>query len=129
MPPVHFCFSPHKDTSLSLGPIGAAIDHATSSVFFCIAFLNQATSGEVREAIDRLEEKSLFSYGISDKVGGLEVKKPDGTTGIVDFKYLAKKAPEPFRTEWSGGKGIHEHHKFVVMELPRFGGQFLVFSL
>jgi len=116
MPPVHFCFSPHKDTTLSLGPIGAAIDQATSSVFFCIAFLNQATSGEVREAIDRLEEKSLFSYGISDKVGGLQVKKPDGTTGIVDFKYLAERAPEPFKAEWNGGSGIHEHHKFVVTD-------------
>jgi phosphatidylserine/phosphatidylglycerophosphate/cardiolipin synthase-like enzyme len=115
-PPVHFCFSPHSDTSLSLGPIGAAIDQATSSVFFCIAFLNQAKSGEVREAIDRLEQKSLFSYGISDKVGGLEVKKPDGSLGIVDFQYLADNAPEPFNSEWSGGQGIHEHHKFVVTD-------------
>jgi phosphatidylserine/phosphatidylglycerophosphate/cardiolipin synthase-like enzyme len=116
MPPVHFCFSPHSDPSLSLGPIGAAIDQATSSVFFCIAFLNQAKTGEVRAAIDRLEDKSLFSYGISDKAGGLAVKKPDGTLGIVDFKYLAKNAPQPFKSEWSGGKGIHEHHKFVVTD-------------
>jgi PLD-like domain len=116
MPPVHFCFSPHSDPSLSLGPIGAAIDQATSSVFFCIAFLNQAKTGEVREAIDRLEDKSLFSYGISDKAGGLAVQKPDGTLGIVDFKYLAKNAPQPFKSEWSGGKGIHEHHKFVVTD-------------
>jgi phosphatidylserine/phosphatidylglycerophosphate/cardiolipin synthase-like enzyme len=116
MPPVHLCLSPHKDPSLSLAPIGAAIDQATSSVFFCIAFLNQAKTGEVREAIDRLGEKSLFSYGISDRAGGLEVKKPDGTMGIVDFKYLAAKAPEPFKSEWSGGQGIHEHHKFVVTD-------------
>jgi phosphatidylserine/phosphatidylglycerophosphate/cardiolipin synthase-like enzyme len=116
MSPVHFCFSPHSDPALSLGPIGAAIDQATSSVFFCIAFLNQATSGAVREAIDRLEGKSLFSYGVSDRAGGLEVQKPDGSTGIVDFQYLAKNAPEPFKTEWSGGKGIHEHHKFVVTD-------------
>lgn len=115
-PPVHFCFSPHSDTSLSLGPIGAAIDQATSAVLFCIAFLNQAKTGEVREAIDRLEEKSLFSYGISDRAGGLEVKKPDGSLGIVDFEYLAAHAPEPFKEEWSGGQGIHEHHKFVVTD-------------
>jgi len=32
--PVHFCFSPHKSTGLSLNPVGAAIDQATSSVLF-----------------------------------------------------------------------------------------------
>jgi phosphatidylserine/phosphatidylglycerophosphate/cardiolipin synthase-like enzyme len=115
-PPVHFCFSPHASADLSLTPVGAAIDQATSSVFFCIAFLNQATSGAVREAVDRLEDKAVFSYGISDKKGGLQVKKPDGSLGIVDFKYLAKYAPEPFKTEWDGGQGIHEHHKFVVTD-------------
>ena len=115
-PPVHFCFSPHKDADLSLSPVGAAIDQATSSVFFSIAFLNQAASGAVREAIDRLEEKSVFSYGISDRANGLKVKKPDGSTGIVDFEFLAKNAPEPFKSEWSGGTGIHEHHKFVVTD-------------
>jgi len=115
-PPVHFCFSPHASADLSLSPVGAAIDQATSSVFFCIAFLNQATSGAVREAVDRLEDKSVFSYGISDKRGGLQVKKPDGSLGIVDFEYLAKNAPEPFKSEWNGGQGIHEHHKFVVTD-------------
>ena len=29
---------------------------------------------------------------------------------------MAKNAPEPFKSEWSGGKGIHEHHKFVVTD-------------
>ena len=115
-PPVSFCFSPHSDSALSLSPLGAAIDQATSSVLFCIAFLNQAKSGAVREAIDRLTEKNIFSYGISDKKGGLQVNKPDGSIGIVDFSYLASHTPEPFKAEWSGGQGIHEHHKFVVTD-------------
>jgi hypothetical protein len=115
-PPVHLCFSPHTDSDLSLSPLGAAIDQATSSVLFCIAFLNQAKSGAVREAIDRLTEKSVFSYGMSDRVGGLQVQKPDGSIGIVDFEFLAKNTPEPFKSEWSGGEGIHEHHKFVVTD-------------
>jgi hypothetical protein len=114
--PVHLCFSPHAQPSLSLNPIGGAIDQASSSVFFSIAFLNQIKSGPTREAIDRLMTKQVFSYGISDKVGGLEIKKPDGTIGLVDFGYLAKNAPEPFKSEWSGGAGIHEHHKFVVTD-------------
>ena len=115
-PPVHFCFSPHADTDLSLNPLGAAIDQATSSVFFSIAFLYQTKSGPTREAIDRLMNKEVFSYGISDKQGGLTVKKPDGSFGIVDFNYLSDVTPMPFKEEWSGGSGVHEHHKFVVTD-------------
>jgi len=118
-PPVHFCFSPHKSTDLSLNPVGAAIDQATSSVLFCIAFLNQQTSGPVHDAINALEDKNIFSYGISDKVGGLNVHKPDGSIGIVDFKYLRANTPEPFKQEWPAGAGpkaIHEHDKFVVTD-------------
>jgi phosphatidylserine/phosphatidylglycerophosphate/cardiolipin synthase-like enzyme len=70
----------------------------------------------VREAVDGLEGKPLFSYGISDRAGGLTVHKPDGTFGIVDFEYLAGHTPEPFKSEWSGGAGIHEHNKFVVVD-------------
>jgi phosphatidylserine/phosphatidylglycerophosphate/cardiolipin synthase-like enzyme len=35
---------------------------------------------------------------------------------LVDFAFLAKNAPEPFKSEWSGGKGINIHHKFVVTD-------------
>ena len=112
----HFCISPHNNTDLSLNPIGAAIDQATSSVLFAVAFLNQAKSGAARKAIDSLMERPVFSYGISDKSGGLQLKKPDGSTGLVSFAALAKFAPEPFKTEWSGGSGINVHHKFVVTD-------------
>lgn len=118
-PPLSLCLSPHTDANLSLGQIGDAIKDAQSSVFFCIAFLSQITSGAVLEAIDDLEARDLFSYGISEKKGGLNVHKPDGTDGIVSFAYLAKNAPEPFKSEWAAGTGpsqIHEHDKFVVVD-------------
>jgi PLD-like domain len=115
-PPVHFCFSPHTDASLSLDPVGSAIDEATSAVLFSIAFLYQTKSGSVRDAIDKLMQKTVFSYGISDRQGGLEVHKPDGTIGLVDFAYLAEHSPEPFKSEWSGGAGVHQHDKFVVTD-------------
>ncbi len=115
-PIVRLCFAPHKEPELSLSVVGAAIDQASSSVFFNLAFLNQAKSGSVRTAIDRLAEKPIFSYGVSDKAGGLNVHKPDGTVALVDFAYLAEHSPEPFRSEWSGGKGINVHHKFVVTD-------------
>lgn len=128
-PPVHLCFSPHQDAGLSLNPIAAAIDQATSSVFFDIAFLNQMTSGPTHDSINRLEDKGVFSYGICNTATGLQVHKPDGSVGIVSFSYLAKKAPYPFAAEWSGmaaasksqkgskpAPGINQHNKFVVTD-------------
>jgi phosphatidylserine/phosphatidylglycerophosphate/cardiolipin synthase-like enzyme len=32
------------------------------------------------------------------------------------FAFLAEHAPEPFKSEWSGGKGRNIHHKFVVTD-------------
>jgi phosphatidylserine/phosphatidylglycerophosphate/cardiolipin synthase-like enzyme len=127
-PPVHFCFSPHVDSDLSLNPLAAAIDQATSSVFFDIAFFNQMKSGPTVDAIDRLMDKYVFSYGISNNAKGLNVKKLDGSIGFVDFAYLAKNTSQPFAGEWSGiaasvkksGKKsaprINQHDKFVVTD-------------
>ena len=115
-PPVHLCFSPHKSADLSLNPIRGAIDQATSSVLYSVAFLNQIKSGPTKEAFDRLMTRPVFSYGVVDSRGNLEIKKPDGSTGLVDFAYLARNAPEPFKSEWSGGKGINVHHKFLVTD-------------
>jgi phosphatidylserine/phosphatidylglycerophosphate/cardiolipin synthase-like enzyme len=115
-PAVHFCFSPHKLTDLSLQPVQGAIAQATSSVFYAVAFLNQMGPGLTKNEFDALMNRPVFSYGISDKAGKLEVKKPDGSFGLVDFKYLADHAPEPFKSEWSGGAGINIHHKFVVTD-------------
>jgi hypothetical protein len=115
-PPLTFCFSPHSNPALSLQPVADAIANAKSSVFFAIAFLYQTTTGPVRAAIDKLMQSTIFSYGISDKPGGLAVYKPDKSIGLVDFAYLKQNAPPPFDTEWSGGSGIHQHDKFVVTD-------------
>ncbi|MCV7286714.1 hypothetical protein H7J87_15405 [Mycolicibacterium wolinskyi] len=118
-PAVRLCFSPHSQPELSLAPVGGDIDQATSSVLYSFAFMNQTTSGAVRQALDRLMDKPLFSYGVVNKSGGMEIKKPGGETGLVDFAYLSKHAPEPFKSEWSGGKGINIHHKFVVIDFDK----------
>ena len=114
--PVHVCFSPHATSALSLNPVNGAVEQATSSVFYAVAFLNQIKSGPTREAFDRLIARPIFSYGISDEAGSMAIKKPDGSVGVVDFAYLAENAPEPFKSEWSGGQGINVHHKFVVTD-------------
>lgn len=114
--PVHVCFSPHSSSALSLNPVNGAIEQASSSVFYAVAFLNQIKSGPTKEAFDRLIARPIFSYGISDEAGSMAIKKPDGSVGLVDFAYLAANAPEPFKSEWSGGQGINVHHKFVVTD-------------
>jgi phosphatidylserine/phosphatidylglycerophosphate/cardiolipin synthase-like enzyme len=116
MPPVHLCFSPHKLTDLSLQPLQGAIAQASSSVLYAVAFLYQMGKGITKDEFDRLMNRPVFSYGISDKGGTLQVHKPDGSIGLVDFEYLAAHAPQPFKSEWSGGKGINIHHKFVVTD-------------
>jgi phosphatidylserine/phosphatidylglycerophosphate/cardiolipin synthase-like enzyme len=115
-PTMKFCFSPHEDSDLSMDPVADAITNAKSSVFFSIAFLYQTKSGPVRQAINELMKSKIFSYGISDKNGKLQVFKPDKSIGLVDFAYLAKVTPPPFNKEWSGGGGIHQHDKFVVTD-------------
>ena len=115
-PAIHLCFSPHVATDLSLNPIRAAIDQATSSVFYSVAFLGQMTKGPTVEAFRRLMNRPVFSYGTVDMRRQLQLRKPDGTIGLVDFAFLARKAPEPFKSEWFGGKGRNIHHKFLVTD-------------
>ena len=116
-PPIQFCLAPHGNPDLSLNPLAAAIDQASSSVFFAIAFLAQTkTTDTVRAAVDRLTDKPVFSYGISDKGTGLSVKKPDGTVGLISWSYLKTSTAQPFAAEFSSGSGIHEHNKFVVTD-------------
>ena len=115
-PTIQLCFSPHRETDLSLNPIRAAVDQATSSVLYSVAFLSQMTKGPTVEAFGRLMKRPIFSYGTVDKRGKLELRKPDGSVGLVDFAFLAKNAPEPFKSEWSGGQGRNIHHKFVVTD-------------
>jgi hypothetical protein len=115
-PPLHLCFSPHRSSDISLNPVRGAIEQASSSVLYAVAFLSQIKSGPTKQAFDRLINRPVFSYGITDKRGRLQLQKPDGSVGLVDFAYLADHAPEPFKSEWSGGRGINVHHKFVITD-------------
>ncbi|WP_433633826.1 phospholipase D-like domain-containing protein [Nocardia sp. CA-120079] len=118
-PSVGLCFSPHLDPELALAPVGGAIDQAGSSVLYSFAFMNQTRSGSVRKALDRLMRKPLLSYGVVNESSGMQIKKPSGETGLVDFDFLSEHAPPPFKAEWSGGKGINIHHKFAVIDFDR----------
>lgn len=112
---VSLCFAPHADSALSLDPIATSIEQATSSVLYSIVFLS-LINGKVRDALDALMQRSLFSYGVAQRTGKLAVRKPDGSVGLLPFGYLASNVPAPFKAEWSGNAGNMVHNKFVVTD-------------
>ena len=114
-------FSPHESTNLRLNEIAQDIENNTaSSLFFSLAFLYQ-TNGPILDAIEKVSKNDeFFVYGISDrKVGGLDLKKPNGNISPVFPAALRKNVPEPFSAEPTGGGGIRMHHKFIVIDFDK----------
>jgi hypothetical protein len=114
-------FSPHSASNAALADIADDIASAKSSLFFSLAFLYQ-TPGAIRDAIAEVsKKKSIFVYGVSDrKVGGLDLRKPDGTVSVVAPAALAGAGvPLPFRAEPTGGGGTRLHHKFLVVDFDK----------
>lgn len=113
-------FSPHGPANQLLATIGADIEHTTSSLFYSLAFLAQ-TEGPIRNAVKKVtEDAGIFVFGMADKeVGGIEMRTPDGNLAPVSPAALGKSAPEPFKSEPTGGFGIRMHHKFVVIDFDK----------
>jgi phosphatidylserine/phosphatidylglycerophosphate/cardiolipin synthase-like enzyme len=113
-------FSPHIASNAMLAKIGADIGKAKSSVLYSLAFLAQ-TEGPVRDAIKKVtEDKDIFVYGVADKkVGGIVLQTPDGNLAPMSPGALRKNAPEPFKSEPTGGGGIRMHHKFAVIDFDK----------
>lgn len=113
-------FSPHSTSNAALKGIADDIETTTSSLLFSLAFLYQ-TEGVIKDAITNVTNTpGIFVYGISDKkVGGLDIKSPDGNLPTVFPANLLKNVPEPFKTEASGGPGVRMHHKFVVIDFDK----------
>jgi hypothetical protein len=114
-------FSPHGAANAKLDGIADDIKtNTTSSLLYSLAFLYE-TPGVVRDAIKAVTtDKNIFVYGISDKkVGGLDVQDPSGNVAPVFATELSHNAPEPFKSEPSGGTGTRMHHKFVVIDFDK----------
>jgi hypothetical protein len=115
-----FCFSPHADAKLSMGPVADAVDSAKKSVFYAIAFRG-AETGPADLALNKLNSSKLLVMGVADKPGKkgsgkTVVKLPGRGPRALKPAALGKHLPEPFKTEWSGGSGIRMHHKFVICD-------------
>lgn len=114
-------FSPHAPSNALLDSIADDVQkNAESSVFYALAFLAQ-TGGPILDAITSVTtSKSLFVYGMADKkLKGMVFQKPSGKPKPVNPAALSKGAPEPFKSEPSGGGGIRMHHKFIVIDFDK----------
>jgi phosphatidylserine/phosphatidylglycerophosphate/cardiolipin synthase-like enzyme len=86
------------------------------SVLFAVMALNQG-GGPVLPALEKIhEDASIFSYGISDSPGGIELYARGKKTGVlVSGKPGHTLLPPPFdQVPQVGGLGHQVHHKFVV---------------
>ena len=130
---VQVTFSPHGKQKSVLQSVGDDIRTAKSSVLYSIAFLG-ASSGAIHDAIfDLTSAGKVFVYGIADKpiktkvatghraatdhnFKGIVLQQSDGNIAPVNPQQLAAGAPEPFKSEPTGGSGARMHHKFVVID-------------
>jgi phosphatidylserine/phosphatidylglycerophosphate/cardiolipin synthase-like enzyme len=117
-------FSPHSAKTALMASVAEDIRTRTrSSLFYSLAFLAQ-TKGSIRDAVKNVSENSkIFVYGIADKkVGGFDLRDPDGNVSPVYPSNLSANLPEPFKSEptgLAGGVGTRMHHKFVVIDFDR----------
>jgi hypothetical protein len=116
LPKFSLALSPHKDSTVSLGPMADRIRKATSSVFFAV--MEPTGGGTVLASLRTIAaQPTVFSYGTVETNKGLAVQSPDGEMGIMtSFAALNKNVPEPFKKEFDGGAGMHIHDKFVVVD-------------
>lgn len=116
LPRFSVCFSPHKKAETSLQKVSDAIKKAGSSVIFAVMEL--AGGGPVMDELKtEAVGKEVFTYGVTQTMGGVKVYKPGHADAlIVPFSYLKGKVPPPFADEYSGGAGMVIHDKFVVVD-------------
>ena len=108
--------SPHSHSIISLGRVAAAIQQAQSSVLYAV--MAPTGSGDVLACLRAIAAKPIiFSYGTVETDKGLAVQDATGEMGsVTSFAFLKAKVPPPFQAEWSGGNGMHIHHKFIVVD-------------
>jgi phosphatidylserine/phosphatidylglycerophosphate/cardiolipin synthase-like enzyme len=122
LPKTDITFSPHKEefAEETLNKIADRVAQEEKkknrgSVLFAVMGLDKAT-GPVLPALQKLHSnQDIFSYGVSDSPGGIQLYTPRKKTGVlVSGKPTATKLPPPFNKVPSVGLGHQVHHKFIV---------------
>lgn len=123
-PPTDITFSPHDQgfAGKILDGVAARIQQegkqgkGVGSVLFAVMEMDNGKS-PVYTALQTLHKNAqIFSYGISDNPGGIELYKPGNKTGVlVTGKPQNTILPPPFdQVPNIPGVGHQVHHKFVV---------------
>lgn len=94
----------------------AAVQAAKSSVLYAV--MAPTGGGDVLGSLRAIAGNPvIFSYGTVETSTGVAVQNPDGAMGdLTSFAALDKNVPPPFNEEISGGRGMHIHDKFVVVD-------------
>jgi len=115
-------FSPHGASNSVLDAIAQDVLGAESSLLYSLAFLAQ-TKGSIRDAVTRVTESPVFTYGMADRrIGGIKLETPGGNAYPVYPAALSANLPEPFKSEPDGqsdGVGTRMHHKFIVIDFDK----------
>jgi phosphatidylserine/phosphatidylglycerophosphate/cardiolipin synthase-like enzyme len=125
-PQTEISYAPHSNTMAAqvLGDLAKRVQAegkaSNGSVFFAVMDLTSG-GGPVFPAVTALHsEQTIFSYGISDSPGGIQLYTPGKKTGVlVTGKPTATKLPPPFDQVPGVGLGHQIHHKFVVCGFNR----------
>jgi phosphatidylserine/phosphatidylglycerophosphate/cardiolipin synthase-like enzyme len=121
LPKTDITFSPHTD-EVALENLKNMVSRirqeqttTSGSVLFAVMGLEKGT-GPVLPALRELhKDPKVFSYGISDTPGGIQLYTPRKKTGVlVSGKPTASKLPPPFDQVPGVGLGHQVHHKFIV---------------
>jgi phosphatidylserine/phosphatidylglycerophosphate/cardiolipin synthase-like enzyme len=121
VPSTDIAFSPHSPAEAlkNLQAMEARITTEgktkNGSVLFAVMGLDKAT-GPVLPALQKLNaNQTIFSYGISDSPGGIQLYTRRKKTGVlVSGKPKKSQLPPPFNQVPQIGLGHQIHHKFVV---------------
>jgi phosphatidylserine/phosphatidylglycerophosphate/cardiolipin synthase-like enzyme len=116
LPKSAVALSPHSDAMISLGTATDVVRNAQSSVLYAV-MAPTGGGGLLGTLKEIAKDPLIFSYGTVETDSGLAVQSGDGAMGdVTPFGFLKDKVPPPFDKEWSGGAGIHIHHKFIVTD-------------
>jgi phosphatidylserine/phosphatidylglycerophosphate/cardiolipin synthase-like enzyme len=115
-------FSPHPadfTTSLLLGIAERIAQEGkktkNGSVLFAVMQLTPGNSPILQALMKLHADQNVFSFGISDSPGGIELYAPGKKSGVlVSGKPASTVLPPPFDQVPGVGLGHQVHHKFVV---------------
>lgn len=115
IPNFEVSFAPHPKPPFSMVTVSDALSAAKSSVMFAVMEL--AGGGTTMETLNKLHlSGKVFSYGMTQAIGGFKVYKPGQPGLLVPFATLMKQVPPPFNKEFDGGPGQTIHDKFIVID-------------